>query len=210
MIYIKGHRRKAENLRRDFPEAVILDLTSKSSYARKLSPFYPHGCIPVPFSDGVTSESVEGVWQGLKVFQTEGIDTNCFRNATMKGLKRTVRTHGPCLGHQRGVYGSPTDLLSYIEARKQIYVPTYRWMLEHCPDVAVLLARIGEKAEVSDMVFLDYNTNEDIDDARRPLSHVSLVKRYIEEHYPLSLERHSSVPPKTRGKSIRQPSLFGE
>ena len=34
---------------------------------KTLSPFYPHGGIPIPFSGSVTSQSVEGIWQGLKV-----------------------------------------------------------------------------------------------------------------------------------------------
>ena len=37
---------------------------------QKLSPFYPHGGIPVPFSEGVTATCVEAVWQGLKVFES--------------------------------------------------------------------------------------------------------------------------------------------
>lgn len=47
----------------------------------------------------------------------------------MHNLKRTAATHGPCLGHRRGVQGH--EQLSYVEARKQIYIPTYGWMLQH-------------------------------------------------------------------------------
>ena len=56
----------------------------------RLSPFYPHGGIPVPFSEGYTATRVEGIWQGLKVFDNEDIDISMFLNETMKGIKRTV------------------------------------------------------------------------------------------------------------------------
>lgn len=84
---------------------------------KQLSPFYPHGHIPVPGMEGVFSASVEGIWQGLKVFEGEGIDRSRFTNKTMLDLKRTCRTHGRCLGH---MYNG--DLIGYIEARKKIYI----------------------------------------------------------------------------------------
>ena len=178
MIIIKSKRAKIEYIRKEYPDALIFDVTSKGEY-KTLSPFYPHGGIPVPFSGTVTSACVEGIWQGLKVFQDEGIDFSCFTNRTMKDLKRTVRKHGRCLGHQKGL-GSRT-LLEYIEARKQIYVPSYNWMLEHkCKkelDYFLSLLKQGKT-----IIFLDYNTNEDVEDYSKPLSHASLIKAYLLSH----------------------------
>lgn len=178
MIIIKSKRTKKENISEEYPDALIFDVTSKGEY-KTLSPFYPHGGIPVPFSGTVTSACVEGIWQGLKVFQDEGIDFSCFTNRTMKDLKRTVRKHGRCLGHQKGL-GSRT-LLEYIEARKQIYVPSYNWMLEHkCKkelDYFLSLLKQGKT-----IIFLDYNTNEDVEDYSKPLSHASLIKAYLLSH----------------------------
>ncbi|WP_374223344.1 hypothetical protein [Streptomyces sp. F63] len=52
-----------------FPGAEVIDVTSRAPEPWvRLSPFYPHGGIPVPYCDDVTSESVEGIWQALKVF----------------------------------------------------------------------------------------------------------------------------------------------
>ena len=48
----------------------------------------------------MTSVSVEGIWQKLKVIENEGICLDSFNNTTMKNLKRTVRTHGKPLGHR--------------------------------------------------------------------------------------------------------------
>lgn len=177
-IEIRNKRCKNETILREFPDAIIIDVTSKGEGEwQMLSPFYPHGGIPVPFSEGVTSMSVEGIWQGLKVFESgQDIDRSCFRNDTMKGLKRTVRTNGPCRGHRKGVNGS--ELLGYIDARKQIYVPAYYWMLEHrCADQIKKIRIISKTRTV---VLLDYDTNSDIENSRKPLSHASLIKSFIE------------------------------
>lgn len=57
-------------LQQRYGSARIIDVTSRSSEPWvHFSPFYPHGNIPVPLSPGYVGESVEGIWQGLKVFE---------------------------------------------------------------------------------------------------------------------------------------------
>lgn len=182
MIYIANKRRKEEGIRKQYPNAIILDVTSKAGWAQKLSPFFPHGSIPIPNSNGMTGVSVEGIWQGLKIFETQGVSVSHFNNATMKGLKRTVRSLGKPLGHQYGV--SSKELLSYLEARVAIYLPIYKWVLANVPSVKELIERIKEKSSETDIVLLDYNTNEDYRNLKTPLSHAALVKMYIEGRYP--------------------------
>ena len=81
MIIIESKRKKIENILKAYPDAIIADVTSNAKDGLvKLSPFYPHGGIPVPFSPGITAECVEGIWQGLKVFENDGIDTATFLN----------------------------------------------------------------------------------------------------------------------------------
>jgi hypothetical protein len=158
-------------------DAVIVDVTSKASDEMiRLSPFYPHGGIPVPFSPNFAAMSVEGIWQGLKVFEHYGIDVQMFRNATMKNLKRTVRRFGKPLGHRKGVTGN--KLLNYIDARMQIYVPAYKWVLENKAQEQV--NKLREWSKDKTLILLDYNTNEDIQDPSTPLSHAAMVKAYIE------------------------------
>ena len=57
-------------------------------------------------------------------------------------------------------------------------------MLSNVPSVADLVRRIREKAQETDIVFLDYNTNEDYTNLKSPLSHAALVKLFIEGRYP--------------------------
>ena len=170
-----------ENLRKKYPHVIIADVTSQAKDGLvKLSPFYPHGDIPVPFSEGCTAACVEGIWQGLKVFEDEDIDLSMFNNNTMKGIKRTTRKHGRVLGHRKGING--TELLGYVEAKHLIYIPTYRWMLEH--KVMDIIERLRKASETKTIVLLDYNTCCDVDDATKPLSHAYLVKAYAEGIYP--------------------------
>lgn len=177
MILVKNKRCSREKILREFPDAVIIDVTSKGEGRwQRLSPFYPHGGIPVPFMEGKVSMSVEGIWQGLKVFESHGIDLGSFANAAMKNIKRTSRKYGRCLGHRK----APGELMEYIEARKQIYVPSYFWMLRHrCGSLVDELRRMAAERTV---VLLDYDTNGDVEDYSKPLSHASLIKRYIEEN----------------------------
>ena len=187
MIIIESKQKKTEVILKKYPNAILADVTSHAKDAlQKLSPFYPHYGIPVPFSEGYKATCVEAIWQGLKVFEGVDVDTSLFQNDTMKGLKRTVRRFGKPLGHRRGVNG--TELLGYIEARKQIYIPTYRWVLEN--KVASIVERMREASKAKTIVLLDYDTNADVEDAKKPLSHASLIKAYIEGIYPYGGKNH--------------------
>ena len=202
MIVIQNKRKKPENILKAYPGAIICDVTSQAKDGLvKLSPFYPHGGIPVPFSEGWTATCVEAIWQGLKVFDSADVDTEMFKNDTMKNIKRTVRRFGKPLGHRKGVNG--TELLGYIDARKQIYIPTFRWVLEN--KVADIISRMKEAAKTKTIVLLDYDTNSDVDNPAKPLSHAYLIKAYIEGLPPYG---DMKLEPKEGGESCKQLSLF--
>lgn len=181
MIIVDSKRKKPATILKKYPNAILADVTSGAKDGLiKLSPFYPHGDIPVPFSEGYTATCVEAIWQGLKVFESADVDVQMFQNDTMKNIKRTVRRFGKPLGHRKGVNGD--ELLGYIEARKQIYIPTYRWILEN--KVANIIERLREASKTKTIVLLDYDTNADVENAKMPLSHASLIKAYVEGIYP--------------------------
>jgi hypothetical protein len=186
MIWIENKRKRIDSIQKAHPGAYVLDITSSSPYRYGviLSPFFPHGGIPVPGdSRGMTAMSVESIWQGLKVFEHADVDVSLFENTTMKGLKRTVRRFGPPIGHRFGVYSD--RILNYLEAKSLIYIPTYKYVLENVPEVSRIIARIKEQAQKTDIVLLDYNINPGNLQLEKPLSHAELVKSYIEDCYPL-------------------------
>lgn len=200
MIIIESKRKKPETILKKYPDAILADVTSGAKDGLvKLSPFYPHGGIPVPFSDGYTATCVEAIWQGLKVFEGCGVDVEMFKNDTMKNIKRTVRRFGKPLGHRKGVHGS--ELLGYIEARKLIYIPTYKWVLEN--KVANIIDRLREASKTKTIVLLDYDTNADVENAKKPLSHASLIKAYVEGVYPYGEEKEQQTEFVSISKSNR-------
>ncbi len=191
MIIVESKRKKPATILKKYPNAILADVTSGAKDGLvKLSPFYPHGGIPVPFSEGYTATCVEAIWQGLKVFEGCDVDVSLFQNDTMKGLKRTVRRFGKPLGHRKGVNGE--ELLGYIEARKQIYIPTYKWVLEN--KVANIIERLRAASDSGKtIVLLDYDTNADVEDAKKPLSHASLIKAYAERIYPYEETKNQAI-----------------
>lgn len=206
MIVIESKRKKPVTILKKYPDAILADVTSSAKDGLvKLSPFYPHYGIPVPFSEGYTATCVEAIWQGLKVFESCDVDTTSFQNDTMKNIKRTVRRYGKPLGHRKGVNGK--ELLGYIEARKQIYIPTYKWVLEN--KVASIIERLKAASDSGKtIVLLDYDTNADVENAKKPLSHASLIKAYVEGVYPYgerpTKETPKDVVPKKNKKSKKK------
>jgi O-acetyl-ADP-ribose deacetylase (regulator of RNase III) len=182
VIAVESRRKKLATIQEAWPEALILDVTSKGETPWvRFSPFYPpHGGIPVPNSPGVFARTVEGLWQGLKVFEHEDIDMSRWQVTDMRGIKRAGRTRGKVLGHRFGV-GSDV-VLGYRDARHHIYLPAYRWVLEN--RLAAEVNRLRAEAAQRPVVLLDYETNGDVADLSRPLSHAALIKYHLEGKWP--------------------------
>ena len=160
-------------------DASILGGKADSEYA-KLSPFFPVGGVPLP--PGVVcgrkdSESVEGLWQGLKIIDGK-TDFGKFKIRKMKGLKRSARnkTVG---GHFVGEDKKPLD---YLAARRDIYVPAYLFHLEKVRDVVETLRAEATQHKVA---LVDY-TDAEWDDLRKPLSHACVLRHVLLGRDPLA------------------------
>lgn len=185
MIFVANKKRSLDRIQKEYPGARIFDITSSAPtiQGQKLSPFYPHGNIPIPGdSKGMTATCVEAIWQGLKVFENTGIDCSMFKNDTMKNIKRTVHKYGKPIGHQYGVFSS--TILNYSDAKRLIYAVAYKYVLDNIPSVHSLVTQLAERSKSEDIVLLDYNLNPDNRNASKPLSHAEFVKMYIEGRYP--------------------------
>lgn len=182
MLVVESRRRKLATIEKRWPGATIIDVTSKGGEPWvRFSPFYPHGGIPIPNSPGQFAQSVEGLWQGLKVFEHEDIDSRRWAVTNMSGIKRSRKSRGAVLGHRFGI-GSKI-LLGYREARYAIYLPAYKWVLDNRlgPQVEELRRQSSERS----VILLDYETNGSIDNLAHPLSHATLIRSYIEGTWPL-------------------------
>jgi hypothetical protein len=180
-VAVESRRKKLASVEKLWPGAAILDVTSKGGEPWvRFSPFYPHGGIPIPNTPGETAQSVEGLWQGLKVFEREDIDPGKWAMTGMSAIKRGGKSRGAVRGHRFGV-GSDV-LLGYREARFRIYLPAYKWVLEN--RLAAQVEELRRVAADQPVVLLDYETNADPDDLSRPLSHAALVKYHLQGAWP--------------------------
>jgi hypothetical protein len=141
-----------------------------SSYADEpfcqLSPLYAHGGIPVPGMPGQTSDSVEGIWQGLKVIRGQTAP-RYFRG---KGKKRG----GKPAGHRFG-----ERLLDLVEARYRIYCPSYEWMLANRIDPGLLESFIERAFAGEVQHFHDTGDNGDVNNTAEPLAHAAVLVQYL-------------------------------
>ena len=186
-IFIAHRKRQAKSLLEEFGAVPVFDVTfaGQDPLFSTLSPMYPHGDLPVPFTEGqLSANSLEAIWQGLKVFEHEGarLDQAFLSKSGCKNIKRPAsKQRGRILGHQQGNQANK-PLLSIIEARAQIYAPTYLWQLEHhCHEA---LAALRQALEHSDIVLLEAGTASDIRDIFTPMPHSQLLRLYLLDQYP--------------------------
>lgn len=141
-----------------------------SSYADHpyctLSPMWPHGGIPVPGKPGTTSDSVEGVWQGLKLIGGK-IAPRYFAG---QGAKRG----GIPRGHQYG-----DKLLKLVEAREKIYRVTYEWMLDHRADAALIAGFISQAFAGVRQHLHDVGNNGRMGDPDEGWAHAAVLVQYL-------------------------------
>ncbi len=151
---------------------------------RALSPFAKHSEIPVPgrvcasilldLSEGnlmpsdldeAFSNTVEGIWQGLKVIdgQTE--------RAMFTG--RVKKRRGRPSGHDFGY-----RIVDYLSARALIYVPAYRHVLQRAA-VAAVLDEVAKQGRSDDVFVVDVSFSDNPFSARRPLSHAKLIVDHL-------------------------------
>ena len=180
-IVVETKQQSLENLQEKYPDAIIADVTIEAkSCLRRLSPLYPHGGIPIPNSGYETASCVEAIWQGLKVFENKDIDTGLFRKEDPKEVIRSSQEYGNLLGHRFGTNG--LEILNYADAQRRILIPTYRWVLDY--KVQDIIIRLRKVSETKTIVLLDYNTNCDSHNHKKPRSYAYLVKAYSEGLFP--------------------------
>lgn len=133
----------------------------------QFSPFHVHGGIPIPGINGKTSDTVEGIWQGLKVIKGK-IEPRYFSGV---GKKRG----GKPTGHK---FGEDRRLLKLEEARRRIYVPAYEWVLENKIDSKIIDGFIEKMFRGISLFFYDYESNGTIS-KDLPLAHASILVKWL-------------------------------
>lgn len=145
-----------------------------SSYGEQpynlFSPFSysPDFKIPVPGQEDIFANSVESIWQGLKVIN----DCTDFKMFSKKPKKRK----GDVEGH---MYDNTS--LDIVSARKKIYKPAYFFYVEnYVPDE--LKEDILKQSLDQDIYFYDVESNLDIEDPSDSLAHSVFLKKFFDSY----------------------------
>src|SRR5262245_36944379 len=148
--------------------ALMYDVSSYADHPFcAFSPMWVPGGIPVPGWPGQTSDSVEGVWQGLKVIRGK-IAPRLFRG---KGVKRGGKKPE---GHRYG-----DQVIGYAEARRKIYLPAYEWVLANRIDPALIQTFLERARAGQQQFFHDLGDNGDLNNLEEAIAHSSLLVRYL-------------------------------
>ena len=99
-------------------------------------------------------------------------------------MRVTSRAGPRELGHRWGTDSS--ELLGYREARYRIYLPTYLWVLQN--KLERELERLHNHLADGPVILLDYETNLDVEDLNRPLSHAGLIRAFATNSWPPDLQ----------------------
>ncbi len=170
-------------------DARFYDVSTNAPLARDLegvtslcsfSPFIAYGKIPIPKFNGI-SDSVEGVWQGLKVINGR-IDMSYFNG---KGRKR----FGVPKGH---LYGD--RVIASKEARQKIFIPSYAFMLRHCVPRDQLDEIYSLAREDVPQYFFDVDDNNDVGNLKSALAHSSVLVDIINKELQSANERFDIYP----------------
>lgn len=161
----------AEVLRASPPTGVVwIDVSSAAAPPLdQLCPDYPHGGIPIPGMPDRTADSVEGIWQGLKVIRGRTAP----RFFEGRGRKRA----GMPSGHK---FGNSKRLLGLVDARRKIYIPAYRWTLDHRVDPDILNLFIHRAFCGIPQYFYDREDNGLVG-KDQPLAHARLLVDHLNQ-----------------------------
>jgi len=188
-VVIESRKMSEEDIRALYGDDVMIANISTDNTAkfRYLHPTFPHGGIPVP---GATSDddvqlaaSVEGLYEGLKVFTNTGISTTSMTNTDMRNIKRyQSQSKGKFLGYKGNIHNDA--LLNEEEAREAIYLPAFKYVLDG-PANAYLHPLIEALDEGRRVVLVDSKKQQHkLSDTQHPVSYAVLIASYLKGTYP--------------------------
>jgi len=164
-----------------YPQAVEVDTTSRGSF-KDLSPFY----LPGGIHDGINVVCFENLWQFAKVYPQyadDGVPTPEYYAWRDAGWRNQRAVRYPMGKGAKPLYSLwKGNKLSYIQARKEIYIPHYAGEVVKTASYAKvynwLLA--GHDVVLRDFDGYDYirqglTLQQVADDPSRPMGHAFVI-----------------------------------
>lgn len=164
-----------------------IDTTSKGTN-KDLSPFYLGPCVwNDPVFGQMSCKTFENLWQYSKVYKTHcdasGNPTNTYYKWRSYGFNKTRADRYPMGKGKKPLYSLwMGERLSYIDARKRIYIPMYSWLVVRTHSYQTLYNLIMSRKCVAlrDFDGYDYQsknmTMENvINNSTRPMGHAFVI-----------------------------------
>ena len=150
----------------NYDHEIFHDVSSYG-FLNVFSPFYAFNqVIPVPGSPEKRSKSVEGVWQGSKIINNKIDESQFFLD---RAKKRRVSNYSTT----KFMYGD--EEIGVIEARKKIFVPAYKFVIDNLIPTEYLENFIRTSIGGVYQRFYDVEDNYDINNPNSSYSHAALL-----------------------------------
>lgn len=166
----------------DAQDVLVLDIRSTAEHPYCCLSFdYQHGQIPVPGLRGNYGESVTGIFEALRLIGPIGkpgrINYGYFAGP---GRERSCRMGEWMTGWS--YYGRCVDI---FEARRQILIPAYRWVLEN--KAAAACFKVRKLASQRAIGLYDGHESANIRAPER-LSAAAILTAYLDDRLDLFLD----------------------
>lgn len=162
------------------PSIVAYDASSYGNI--ELSPFNfnPEFNIPVPGQPDLYSNSVEAIWQGLKMVDGK-TDFEMFNKKPKKRPSKKEKKD-PDYKYEDSTFLLEDELVDLITARKKIYVPAYKFMFDNYVSKEFKDQVSSQLEEGLQVYFFDVDDNEDIENPHDSFSHASLLTKLMNQY----------------------------
>ncbi len=179
-------RKKGIKIAKSPEGRVAYDAASFNKEVFFLNPFYSDRSIqiPVPGQNCLFSNSLEAIWQGLKIVGGQ-MDLDMFLTEPRKRPNTKERRELTAQGqysYQDSRFQYGTEELDLITARKVIYVPSYRFLFDNFVPTEFKEQVKSQLKDGKDVYFYDWDDNPDIDNPNESFAHASLLVDLVNEY----------------------------
>eukprot|EP01095_Lingulamoeba_sp_RSL-Kostka_P012761 TRINITY_DN5100_c0_g1_i1.p1 TRINITY_DN5100_c0_g1~~TRINITY_DN5100_c0_g1_i1.p1 ORF type:complete len:357 (-),score=117.82 TRINITY_DN5100_c0_g1_i1:162-1232(-) len=212
-IIIEYKRKNHESIKRIYGNYLMTyDITKGStSTFSYLSPSYPHKKILIPGTNNKYASSVEGLYEGLKIFENDGIKIKCLINRKSQITKRyETEETGKFIGWRLGIDADEDCeiITEEVLARYHLYVKPYLNILKNDPQAQEEINNIKESMKrFPSFKFVLLINNKDFTydwkDCSAPINHASIIRDYI-KGIPIELPSKLNIKKDEQEDNINQ------
>ena len=195
------------NEARELDTGIKVDAGDRRGELKELCPFYRNKewRIPVPGTE-MTSQTIEGVWQGLKIVNGK-LDYGLFAEDARKRPRTRERKRDANYDYTDSRFMYVDEIVDLLTARMAIYVSAYKFVFDNYVGEEFKESISTHIEEGKEIVLYDWDDNKDILDDSDSYAHASLLRDLLRDH---QLERKNIAKIETRYWAFTDPLNFRE